>query len=331
MRYLVTGATGLVGSHVLDQLLARGDTVRALVLEHPEAEKLRQRGVEVWLGDLTEAVDLSAAVDGMDVVLHCAGMVQLAAPRHHLWAVNVEGTERLLTSSAHVGVSRFVYVSSVAVYGPMPQPITEDTPKQPIGAYGESKWAAEQALWRYHADHGLPAVVLRPCPIYGPRDQRITRGLVRHGQKWVVPLPRAGRCLLDLVYVSDVAEAVLAAATRPAAIGQAYNITDGERHTYRDILCTYEQITGRRPAILPVPRRVAVLAIQMRMWWRQARRVPGDWRGQVARVRGLDFDAHYSIDAACRDLEYRPQVGLLEGLRRTLPGISERRKTSEIQ
>jgi nucleoside-diphosphate-sugar epimerase len=316
MRYLVTGATGLVGSHVVDRLRARGDTVRALVLEPSAVEELRRRGVEVTLGDLTATADLATAVAGVDAVIHCAGVVEVAATRRDLWAVNVEGTKRLLAATVRAGSPRFVYLSSVGVYGRAPAAATEEAPKRPVGPYPESKWAAEQAIWRCQGEEGLPVVVLRPCPIYGPGDRRITRALARAGRMSIVPLPRGGRRLADLVYVSDVAEAVLAAATAPAAVGRAYNITDGEQHTYRDILLAYERVCGRRPRILAVPGGAVVGALKLVLWWRQVRGRPGDWTGQMERLRAFDADAHYSIDAAHRDLGYQPRVGLEEGLRK---------------
>lgn len=324
MRHLVTGATGLVGNRVVERLLARGDAVRALVLEPEAVVPLRERGVDVRPGDLGGTADLTAAADGVDTVIHCAGVVQANARRESLWAVNVEGTERLLAAVARVGGPRFVYVSSVGVYGHAPPPVAEDAPKQPVGAYAESKWAAEQAVWRYHAEKRLRAVAVRPCPIYGPEDRRITLAISRLGRLRVLPLPRSGRRLVALVYVSDVADAVVAAATVPAAVGNAYNVTDGGSHTYRDVLAAYGRVTGRRPAILPVPGHAVVLALQLLLRLRQARGRPGDWAAQIERVRAVDLDVGYSIEAASRDLGYRPQVGLLEGLGRTFGSARSR-------
>ena len=315
MRHLVTGATGLVGSRVVDRLLARGDRVRALVLEPEAVAGLQRRGVDVRPGDLSATADLTPATHGVDTVIHCAGVVQASARREDLWAVNVEGTERLLAAAAGAGRPRFVYVSSVGVYGHAPPPVREDAAKHPVGAYAQSKWAAEQAVWRYHSGRRLPVVVLRPCPIYGPGDRRITQALSRLGRMRLAPLPRGGRRLVDLVYVSDVADAVVAAATVPVAAGRAYNITDGESHTYRDLLLARARVMGRRPVIIPVPGRAVVMALQLLMWLRQAGGRPGDWAGQVERVRAFDLDMHYSIDAARRDLGYRPQVGLMQGFR----------------
>src|SRR2546428_8068396 len=113
--------------------------------------------------------------------------------RHRdLWAVNVESTERLLAAGARAGLGRFVHLSSVAVYGAAPAPVGEDAPKQPRGAYGQSKWAAEEALWRYHSDHRVPDVALRPCAIYGGRERRPRPVPSPPGRVGVVPRPGGG-------------------------------------------------------------------------------------------------------------------------------------------
>lgn len=305
MRYLVTGGTGLVGSHVIDRLLARGDAVRVLVRRETDAEALRRRGVDTLLGDLAATADLPAAVAGADVVIHCAGVVQVRGDHSDLWPVNVEATERLLAASVRAGgLRRFVHLSSVAVYGYTTPPMAEDAPKQPRGAYGRSKWAAEEALWRAHAEHGVPAVALRPCVVYGERDRHAWPSLARLSRMRLVPLPEGGARLFDLVHVSDVVEAVLAAASAPQAAGHAYNLTDGETHSYRDIVEALARFTGRRPRIVSLPGPLFRLGAGL---------VPG------LRVFGLDL--HYAIDAARRDLDYRPRVGLIEGLGRMLASI----------
>ena len=304
MRFLVTGATGLVGAHVVDRLLARGDHVRALVRRAGAAEALRARGVEARLGDLA-ADTIAACVEGIDVVVHCAATVETGGDAAALWPVNVEATERLLEASARARVGRFVHLSSTAVYGAADPPIAEDAPKRPSGGYGRSKWAAEEALWRHHA-RGLPGVALRPCVIYGPGDRHAWPTLLGLSRRRVLPLPRHGRRLLDLVHVADVADAVLGAAAAAEAPGRAYNLTDGESHSYRDILDALAAATGRGPAIVPLPGPA------LRLLARLGRR--------AARLRVLDLDLHYAIDAARRDLGYAPRVSLQEGIRRTLAG-----------
>jgi len=160
-------------------------------------------------------------------------------------------------------------------------------------------------------------VALRPCVIYGERDRNILPTLSRICRMRIVPLPKAGRRILDLVHISDVVEAVLAAAIKPKAVGRAYNITDNEMHTYRDILMAYGKLAERKLTILPIPGRAFVLPIQMVLRMMQMRRTPGDWTGQIKSIRMFDLDIHYATDAAYRDLGYVPQVGLTEGLERT--------------
>ena len=318
MHYLVTGATGFVGGHVVDRLLEQGATVRALVLPSEPSEPLRRRGVEVDVGDLTEGTDLAGLVDGVDVVIHCAGIVGLTGTPEAMRKVNLEGTVWLLAACNTTSLARFVFMSSSVIYGSASSPVTEDRSAQPVGPYAESKWAAEQAIWRYHAEHGLPAVVLRPAIIYGPGDRLTWPRLERALRRRVLPLPDGGKRILDLVYVSDVVEALLAAASRPEAVGHAYNITDGEIHSYRDILLAYEQASGRRPRILPIPSKALMGTLQRLFRMMQTLRVPGNWERQSGRLRGLNLDIHYAIDAARRDLAYVPRVGLQEGVRRTM-------------
>jgi nucleoside-diphosphate-sugar epimerase len=311
MKFFVTGATGLVGSHVAGRLLARGDSVRALVRRPEAAENLRARGIDVSMGDIGDGERLRAAVEGSDAVVHCAGAVNLAGDRDLLWEVNVKGTERLLAASVEARVSRFVYLSSVAVYGPAPAPVREDAPKAPAGAYGASKWEAEKVLQQYERERGFPTVVLRPCTIYGEGDRHAVQALSRVARLPLIPLPRHGNRLLDLVHASDVADAVLTAATSSTAVGKAYNITDGEKHTHRDILVALGRITGRRPWILSLPGP-AVAALKAVPNWLQY--VSPGAAKRMRRIAAIDTDIHYAIDAARRDLGYEPKVRLQEGL-----------------
>jgi dihydroflavonol-4-reductase len=159
MRALVTGATGLVGGEVIERLLARGDEVRVLVRRPAVADELRRRGVDCRLGDLADAGDLAALVEGADVVVHCAGVVQTMGRPGDLWAVNVEGTERLLAASARAGLRRF-HLSSVAVHGHAPSPMAEDAPEAGRRARTERASGRQRRRLAQPLEHGVPAA---PC------------------------------------------------------------------------------------------------------------------------------------------------------------------------
>ena len=322
MRYLVTGASGFLGGHLVDRLLEAGHPVRAHVLEPDAASRLEARGVEVRRSDLVQDGDLAPWLEGVDVVVHCAGIAAQRAAREDIWRVNVEGTKTLLAQCTRAGISRFVYISSVAVYGHAPPPVSEDAPQRPVNLYGESKRAAEEILFRCHSESGLPAVVLRPCLIYGERDRRLPRFLVRMSRLPFLPLPHGGRRAVALVHVSDVVQAILAASTSPRAAGSAYNVTDGELHTYRDVLDRLREITGKRPRIVPIPGAVfhaglkVVLGLARRGRWGKSADASRDDLSESLRV--FDLDSIYSIEKARKDLGFTPRVGLAEGLERTL-------------
>lgn len=316
-KFFVTGATGLVGSHTVGRLLERGTDVRVLA-RRPADDSWNAR-VEVVVGDLSERDALRKQLEGVDCVIHCAGAVGMTLPRERLWSVNVEGTERLLQASLDASVARFVHLSSVAVYGAAAPPVREDSPKRPVGAYPESKWEAEQLVFRY-GELGLKSIVLRPCVVYGERDRHAVQALSRLGSLKLLPLPRGGSRRLDLVHAEDVADALLAAADKTELSGRAYNVTDGAAHTQRDIVATYARLSGRRPAIVPVPG--SLFALAGLAGWGLSYLAPELGR-RVGRLRALDVDLHYSIDRARQELAYRPRVGLDEGLSRTLAWFEE--------
>lgn len=317
MKALVTGATGLVGGALVDALLAQGHSVQALVRPTAHVDDLMLRGVNLIVGDLTNEESLRQATQGVDWVFHSAALLGFGARETDMEWVNVVGTELLLAASRAARVKRFVHISSVAVYGRHDPPIREDTPQTPTSVYGRTKQAAEAAVWQA-AREGLPVAVLRPAVIYGPGDRYFLPTLLKVMRLPVVPLPEGGDTLVELVYVSDVADAALLAATRQAALGQAYNITDGRPTTLRDIVDTYGLLTGYAPRIADVgAERVQQVA-------RLAREAVAPVNPRLAHVLSsetlgnLGRDIHYDIRKAERELGYAPQVGLYEGLRRSL-------------
>src|SRR5271165_5130179 len=173
MRVTVTGGTGFLGGFLVRDLLAKGATVRVLARPSPRAEQLQAGGAEVITGDVNHHDSMARAVAGAGIVYHLAARVG-AAPRRSYFDVNVGGTERVLLASSRARVSQFVYLSSLAVYGPAEEgePIDENTPldKHPYlrDSYAESKIAADRLVSSYAQQTGLPIVVVRPGIIYGP-------------------------------------------------------------------------------------------------------------------------------------------------------------------
>lgn len=319
MTILLTGASGFIGGQVLDRLLKLEHEVRTLVFEPAEIEPLRARGVDVRFGDIGDDIDFESDLNGVERVIHCAGVApaRMGLVSARLNQVNIEGTKRLLQASARAQVSRFVFLSTSAVYGAAPPPIVEETPAHPVGAYAQSKWAGEELVRRFQKEHELPSVILRPSLVYGPGDAKFSAGLLRVSRMPILPLPAEGKRILDLVYVSDLVEAILAATWRPEAVSGTFNITDGEKHTVRELLDACAKVTGAHPKIVALPQG-ALTAIPTLVEQLNRNGRSSAVGGRLAGLAILDLDIHFSIDAAREQLAYAPRIGLEEGIQKAL-------------
>ncbi len=255
MRAFLTGATGFVGSHLAEALVARGDVVVALARRPASSDFLSGLGATPAPGALDDAAKLAAALEGVDVVYHVAGLTA-AVDEAGFLAVNERGTRQLLDAvrRAAPGVRRFVFVSSQAALGPSRpgEQLAEDADTHPITAYGRSKLAGERAV--RGAD--IPWTIVRPPAVYGPRDREFLR-LFRLVKRGIAPVFGWGRQQLSLVYVTDLAEALVRAGTVEGARGQVYHAAHPEVVLSRDVGKAIGRAIGRTPVVLPVPGALA--------------------------------------------------------------------------
>jgi nucleoside-diphosphate-sugar epimerase len=247
MRVLLTGASGFLGSHIAEQLAAEGHDLRLLLRRTSSLAFLRDVPHERVEADVREATALASAVEGIDAVVHAAGITS-ALSEGEFQAVNAGGTAALAGAAAAAGVRRFVYISSLAARGP--GDTGSDGGSRPISPYGRSKRAGEEAALR-HAER-MEVVVVRPPVIYGPRD----RGLLpfyRLVKLGVMPVYGSGENLLSWVHARDAARAAVLAATAPAPAGAVYTVSDGAAYTWRELASRLAAVLGRRVRHVPVP------------------------------------------------------------------------------
>src|SRR5262245_3843587 len=219
MTGLVTGAAGFVGSHLVEELLTRGDAVRALVRRPEQADSLRQRGVEVVVGDMRDPALWPGLLAGVDAVFHCASATEVDGSAREASAANILGLRLLLEASANSSRPHMVLPTGLSVLGLKNfDPATEDLPRRhSADADIETKVQAEELVLDFHERHGLPITILRPAFIYGPGDARNLPkllGAIRSGEFRFV-----GRRdnIVPMVHVSDMAQAMISAAQNPSA------------------------------------------------------------------------------------------------------------------
>jgi len=252
LKVLLTGANGFVGSHILDVLLAAG--IPTAVLLRPGSSRLflnhHLPTLEVRTGSITEPQTLGAGLAGITHVIHCAGCTK-AVRASGFYEVNRLGTRNLVEAiRVQPAVERLIHISSLAVSGPATpaNPAQESDTPRPISIYGRSKLAAETEV-RTHSH--IPTTIIRPPAVYGPRDQGFLP-LFKAVNRHLLPRP-SSRQALSLVYARDLAQAVAACLTNPAAEGRTYFVSSPEIVTARAIGEVIASQSGRWTLPCPLP------------------------------------------------------------------------------
>jgi nucleoside-diphosphate-sugar epimerase len=251
-RVLLTGATGFVGTHVAGAFLRAGLHVRALVRSAERARGIAALGVETVAGSLADEAALHTACAGVDVVIHMAALTH-ARTEHEYHAVNVEGTQRVLDAvlAAAPGPTRFVYLSSLAAAGPAidGRGVRADDPPRPLTAYGRSKLAGEYAS--LEAADRVEVVVVRAPAVYGPHDTDLFH-FFRLASRGVIPVPTGPARPLQMVHVTDLARALVHAATASGAAG-VYHVAEAQAYAWEEVGRLVAGAVGRRARIIRVP------------------------------------------------------------------------------
>ncbi len=233
---LVTGATGLLGSHIAEQLRNRNEPVRALVRKGSDTSFIESIGVELAYGDLSDKQALQKACEGVDIVYHSAAKVGDWGPWSEFQKITIDGTENLLEAASAGGVKRFLHISSISVYGYVDGKGVVLDETAPLGQnlyrwsyYSKAKVIAEQMVWQWHNEGKIKATVIRPSWLYGPRDRASIGRLINAIRNGSAKLIGDGNNRLSLSYAGNVAEAAILAANKEEAIGEAYNsCSDGD-------------------------------------------------------------------------------------------------------
>jgi 2-alkyl-3-oxoalkanoate reductase len=317
MKILVTGGTGFTGKALVRRLLDEGHQVVALdYKEGLKTQELRDWGAEVILGSVTDPEVVRRAMQGVELVHHVAAAFrEMNVPDTYYYDVNVNGTRNVLEAAAAQGVRKVIYCSTCGVHGNIDHPPGgEDAPIQPADYYQRTKFEAEPVV-RQFFERGLKTVILRPAAIYGPGDPERFFLIFKRVAKGTFPMFGNGKTLYHPLYIDNLIDAFILAMGEGKGEGEAYLIAD---EGYLEI----EDLVRRVGKALDVEVKVPHYPV-----WPVV--AAGHVCEKVCRPFGItpplfprrvDWyrqNRAFKIDKAKRDLGYRPQVGIDEGLRRT--------------
>jgi nucleoside-diphosphate-sugar epimerase/2-polyprenyl-3-methyl-5-hydroxy-6-metoxy-1,4-benzoquinol methylase len=319
MRYLITGGTGFIGSRLALRLKGGGDDVRVLGQANNEAEAANRReleaaGVEVALGTVTDPEAVARAVDGVDTVFHLAAAQHEAnVGEEHFRRVNVTGTENVAAACVEAGVKRIVHGSTIGVYGEnLTGTVDAHTPEAPDNPYGRTKLEGERKALSF-ADR-LPVAVVRIPETYGPGDRRLLK-LFKGVEKGFFPVIGRGDNPHHLIYVEDLLDALMLAATTDKAVGEVCLVAGHEAVTTRQMVDEVARQVGRPQPNVPLPLAPFLAAA----WVLEKTLGPFGIQPPLHRRR-MDFFRKgftLSTEPAERLLGFAPKVSFAEGAAET--------------
>ena len=263
---LVTGASGFMGSHVVEALAQKGVRVRATSRPRRNLSFFEKLGVEYVPADLTDPQTLPPLFEGdVDRVFHLGAICNFSTPYKRLAHTNVNGVDHITRLALEKGVKCFVHVTSTSVYGRYTgTPFTEDSAREPVDDYGKSKRDGEDIVFKRMVE-GLPVILTRPCTVYGPRCND-GAGKVFSRPSAITAIPGSGRQRLSNIRAEDVAEALIHLSGLDEAIGQIYNMADDSHPTVEEALTLAAKVFGAKPPGLHLPLSIVRFAARLDGW-----------------------------------------------------------------
>ena len=311
---LVTGATGFVGSRLVERLVREKKSVKACVRQR---NNLSFTTITTIIDDLTESTDWTSALSGIEAVIHSAARVHVmndlsADPLVEFRRVNVEGTLNLARQAARNGVRRFIFISSIKVNGEgteLGKPYTADDTPAPSDPYGISKQEAEQGLLRLAAETGMEVVIIRPVLVYGPGVKANFLSMM----KWLnkgIPLPLGAiHNKRSLVALDNLVDLIVTCLHHPDAVNQIFLVSDDEDLSTSELLRRMGKALDKPARLLPIPASWLNLAAMLVGKRNVAQRLCGSLQVDISKTRQL--------------LGWKPLLTVDQGLKRAAEGLSK--------
>lgn len=319
MKNLVTGATGFIGSYIAEALIKRGEDVRALVRRTSNTQFLESIGVELFHGDLGDADSVARSVKGVDKIFHSAAMVGDWVPREKAYKINVDGTRLLLEAALAEKVERFIFVSSLAVLGMRNHYKTPSDPPAPKtgDVYADTKIDSETMVTAFCKKHNTPFTVIRPGFVFGPRDYKVVPRIVDFLMKNKYVFIGSGENKINMIYIENLADAIVNASYSQKTSGEVYNITNDSGMTMKDMVYMVSDLWGYNRPTKHLPKNIAYLLCSILEFLAKATKAKEPPLLNKTRMKFLSLNLDFDISKIKRDLGYSPKIDMLEGLKRT--------------
>ncbi|MFQ5952795.1 MAG: NAD-dependent epimerase/dehydratase family protein [Candidatus Omnitrophota bacterium] len=319
MKNLVTGASGFIGSHIVESLKNRNEDVVALVRKTSNVEFLNSIGVELRYGELIDPDSLKKALEGVDIVYHSAALADEWVSPEAAYKVNVEGTKNLLEAAKEKGVKRFIFVSSLAVLGMRDHHGTPaDSPCCKSGdPYIDTKIDSEKMTLDYYKTYGLPVTVVRPGFVFGPRDKKFIPRILEKLKENKFIFVGSGKNKINAVYIENLINAISSAANSDQTIGQAYNVTNDSGMDIESFIYTITDVWNIKKPTKHIPKALAYLLCNALEGWARLMKSKTPPFITKTRIKVLCLNLDFDIGKTREQLDYNPSISIKEGLKRT--------------
>jgi nucleoside-diphosphate-sugar epimerase len=318
LKALVTGGTGFTGSNLVNKLAGRGYEVRVLARKTSNIEVIKSSGIEIMYGDITDREKVFKSVNGMDWVFNVAAAYRQAnLTDKDFKDVNLNGTRNIIAACLKYNTKRLVHCSTIGVVTSVKNPPGDETTQvSPGDAYQDSKWDAESEVLKAVRKQKLPASVIRPCAIYGPGDMRLLKMFKMIANKRFVFFGN-GQAYYHMIYIDDLTDAFILAATNEEAIGEVFIIGDERYITLNELAESIAKEFDVPPPKIHLPYRffeIIAAAVEFIYKKLKLKKEPPIYRRRMAFFKK---NRAFSIEKAKRVLGFEPRVNLEKGIHLT--------------
>lgn len=330
-KILITGAAGFIGSNLVEFLIEQKippEKLKLLVWNNESLRNLPKLNFDIIRGDINNKNDVKIALRDVDTIYHLAALTIDGGKyykKEEYQEVNVEGTKNLLEGCKNLKIKKFIFFSSIAVYG-LPawtgnmNGWDENHFKKPQEIYGESKLLAEKVLEQAHEKWGIPYAIIRPTSVYGPRDKRNLLELYKTIKKHIFVYIGNGKNKMDYVFVKDVARAAFLASKSNASKGD-YIIGGGEPLTLNEIIKDVSASINSKILPIHIPILPALILSYISLWISKVLMIKPIFFPN--RVRVMTRNCYFNISKAKKELKYSPLFSFKEGTRITAKWLIE--------